>query len=151
MLDYKRLAQVIKARARCSMDEAWDGLSRAFLSLDKSRTESEQAAYLLMNGVNFVYYSLRYKYNSSGELRFVPIDEHRLAVPSWDYEFLNRFPAGNVREFAQRVADGECSFTPGAASHWLRSVKHINTRTSVRNLMESTKAAAFQLLLEKEL
>lgn len=151
MLDYERLANIIKCRARCSMDEAWDGLSRAFLSLDRNRTESEQASYLLMVGEKSVYYTLRYKYNAAGELKFVPLDEHHSSVPYWDYEFLQRFPAGDVREFVQRVADGECSFTPGAASHWLRSVKNINTRTSVRNLMESARQAAFKLLMEKEL
>lgn len=148
MLDYEKITQIIKCRARCSMDEAWDGLSRAFLSLDSSRTEAEQASYLLTNGVNAVWYGLRYKYNRSGELRFVPIDETYKAAPETGYDFLEKFPAGLVREFATRLAEGESQFTTGSASHWLRKFKNINKRTAVKELMDRTREAALLLVLE---
>lgn len=148
MLDYERIALVIQRRAGCSNNEAWDGLSRAFLSLDSSRTESEQASYLLTNGVNAVWYGLRYKYNRSGELRFVPIDDTYKAAPEAGYDFLEKFPAGLVREFATRLAEGESQFTTGSASHWLRKFKNINKRTAVKELMDSTREAALLLVLE---
>lgn len=148
MLDYERLAHIIKCRTRCSTNEAWDGLSRAFLSLDVSRTEAEQASYLLTNGANAVWYGLRYKYNRSGELRFVPIDDTYKAAPDAGYDFLEKFPAGLVREFATRLAEGESQFTTGSASHWLRKFKNINKRTAVKELMDSTREAALLLVLE---
>lgn len=148
MLDYERLARIIKCRTRCSTNEAWDGLSRAFLSLDVSRTEAEQASYLLTNGANAVWYGLRYKYNRSGELRFVPIDDTYKAAPEAGYDFLEKFPAGLVREFTTRLAEGESQFTTGSASHWLRKFKNINKRTAVKQLMDSTREAALLLVLE---
>ena len=148
MLDYERLAKIIQCRTRCSTNEAWDGLSRAFLSLDVSRTEAEQASYLLTNGANAVWYGLRYKYNRSGELRFVPIDDTYKAAPEGGYDFLEKFPSGLVREFATRLAEGESQFTTGSASHWLRKFKNINKRTAVKELMDSTREAALLLVLE---
>lgn len=150
-IDYKKLASVIKARTHCTINEAWDGLSRAFLSLDSSRTEAEQASYLLTNGANAVWCSLRYKYNADGQLRFVPIDDTYKAAPETGYDFLEKFPSGLVREFATRLAEGESQFTTGSASHWLRKFKNINKRTAVKELMDSTREAALRLLLETSL
>lgn len=149
MLDYERLARIIKCRTRCSTNEAWDGLSCAFLSLDKSRTESEQAYYLLKYGACAVYCSLRYKYNTDGTQRFTPLSDTLPASNDRGYDFLDQFPSGLTREFAQRLADGESSFTSGSASHWLRQSKGINTRTSVRKLLDDTREAALRLLLER--
>lgn len=118
------------------------------MSLDSSRTEAEQASYLLTNGANAVWYGLRYKYNRSGELRFVPIDDTYKAAPEAGYDFLEKFPAGLVREFATRLAEGESQFTTGSASHWLRKFKNINKRTAVKQLMDSTREAALLLVLE---
>lgn len=150
-IDYEKIALVIKRRTHCTYNEAWDGLSRAFLSLDSSRTEAEQASYLLTNGANAVWYGLRYKYNADGQLRFVPIDETYKAAPETGYDFLEKFPAGVVREFATRLAEGESQFTTGSASHWLRKFKNINKRTAVKGLMDSTREAALRLLLETSL
>lgn len=150
-IDYEKIALVIKRRTHCTYNEAWDGLSRAFLSLDASRTEAEQASYLLTNGANAVWYSLRYKYNADGQLRFVPIDDTYKAAPETGYDFLEKFPAGVVREFATRLAEGESQFTTGSVSHWLRKFKNINKRTAVKELMDSTREAALRLLLETSL
>lgn len=148
-IDYIKLTLTIKARTRCSLDEAWDGLSRAFLSLDRSRTEAEQCCYLLKYGACAVFYSLRYKYNPDGTMRFTQLSDTLPASADRGYDFLEQFPDGLTREFAQRLADGESSFTAGSASHWLRQSKGINTRTSVRKLLDETRESALRLLLEK--
>ena len=137
------------ARAKCSSDEGWTGLAQAFLSLDTSRSEGEQVQYLIRYGALMVVDEVRKKYiDSNGTLRFTPLDEEVTAEPSSasDYAFLKAFPEGLVREFATRLADGTSTFTAGSVSHWLRKFKHINTRSSVKGVLDGTRISAERLL-----
>ena len=148
MIDYHRIVRVIKATARCSSDEAWSGLAVAFLSLDRSRTEREQVYYLCRYGRLAVIDEVRKKYiDESGTERFSPIDESTIAgdASASEYDFLEMFPEGLVREFATRLADGTSSFTAGSVSHWLRKTYNINTRNSVKGVMNDIRVSAERL------
>lgn len=50
MIDYDRIVSVIMRRTGKSRDEAWDGLMEAYLTVDRNRSEPEQASYLIING-----------------------------------------------------------------------------------------------------
>ena len=149
MIDYPRIVRIIMARAKCSSDEGWTGLAQAFLSLDTSRSEGEQVQYLIRYGALMVVDEVRKKYiDSDGTLRFTPLDEEVTAEPasaSDEYAFLKVFPEGLVREFATRLADGTSTFTAGSVSHWLRKHKHINTRSSVKGVLDGTRISAERL------
>lgn len=149
MIDYPRIVRIIMARAKCSSDESWTGLARAFLSLDTSRSEGEQVQYLIRYGALMVTDEVRKKYiDSDGTLRFTPLDEEVTAEPasaSDEYAFLKAFPEGLVREFATRLADGTSTFSAGSVSHWLRKFKHINKRTTVREVLNGTRISAERL------
>jgi hypothetical protein len=150
VIDYHKIVRVIKATARCSSDEAWSGLAVAFLSLDRSRTEREQVYYLCRYGRLAVIDEVRKKYidESSGTERFSPIDESTIAgdASATEYDFLETFPEGLVREFATRLADGTSSFTAGSVSHWLRKTYNINSRSSVKGVLHGTRISAERLL-----
>jgi hypothetical protein len=148
VIDYHKIVRVIKATARCSSDEAWSGLAVAFLSLDRSRTEREQVYYLCRYGRLAVIDEVRKKYiDESGTERFSPIDESTIAgdASTSEYDFLEIFPEGLVREFATRLADGTSSFTEGSVSHWLRKTYNINTRNSVKGVMNDIRVLAERL------
>ena len=149
MIDYPRIVRIIMARVKCSSDEGWAGLAQAFLSLDTSRSEGEQVQYLIRYGALMVTDEVRKKYiDSDGTLRFTPLDEEVTAEPasaSDEYAFLKAFPEGLIREFATRLADGTSTFTAGSASHWLRKFKHINTRSSVKGVLDGTRTYAERL------
>lgn len=150
MIDYNRITRVIQAKAKCSSDEAWSGLAVAFLSLDRQRSENEQVYYLCRYGALAVIDEVRRKYidESSGTERFSPIDESTIAgdASASEYDFLEIFPEGLVREFATRLADGTSSFTAGSVSHWLRKTYNINSRSSVKGVLHGTRISAERLL-----
>lgn len=50
MIEWERLINALRKRCSCSRTEAIDALGSAYLTLDKSRTEPEQVAYLLQTG-----------------------------------------------------------------------------------------------------
>lgn len=148
MIDYQRITRVIQAKAKCSSDEAWSGLAVAFLSLDRQRSENEQVYYLCRYGALAVIDEVRKKYiDESGTERFSPIDESSIVgdASASDYDFLKAFPEGLVREFATRLAEGTSAFTSGSVSHWLRTSYNINTRSSVRQVMNDTRIHAERL------
>lgn len=149
MIDYPRIVRIIMARAKCSSDEGWTGLAQAFLSLDTSRSEGEQVQYLIRYGQMMVVDEVRKKYiDTDGTLRFTPLDEEvtaESASASDEYAFLKVFPEGLVREFATRLADGTSTFTAGSVSHWLRKFKNINTRSSVKGVLDDTRTYAERL------
>lgn len=149
MIDYIKITRVIQARAKCSPDEAWSGLASAFLSLDTSRSENEQVHYLCKFGALMVTDEVRKKYiGSDGTMRFTQLDESLVegtASASDEYDFLKAFPEGLVREFATRLAEGTSSFTAGSVSHWLRKTYNINTRSSVKGVLDGTRISAERL------
>lgn len=149
MIDYPKLVRVIQARTQCSNNEAWSAMATAFLSLDQSRSEGERVNYLIQVGSLKVAECLRDKYvDSSGVQRFVSLELTSEVVddkPADDLKFLELFPQGLVREFATRLAEGTSKFSAGSASHWLRKFHNINTRKSVKELLNDTRSAAKRL------
>lgn len=47
MIDWEALCSVVIKRARCSRNAAWSAIAEAYLSVDRSKSEGEQAAYIL--------------------------------------------------------------------------------------------------------
>lgn len=50
MIDYEKIVSVIQRRYDVDRNTAWEGLNTAFLQLDRTRSEAEQAAYLMNVG-----------------------------------------------------------------------------------------------------
>lgn len=50
MIDYENIASAIQRRYGVDRNTAWEGLNTAFLQLDRTRSEAEQAAYLMNVG-----------------------------------------------------------------------------------------------------
>ena len=50
MIDYEKIASVIQRRYGVDRNTAWEGLNTAFLQLDRTKSEAEQAAYLINVG-----------------------------------------------------------------------------------------------------
>lgn len=92
---------------------------------------------------------VRKKYiDSDGTMRFTQLDESLVegtASASDEYDFLKAFPEGLVRDFATRLAEGTSSFTAGSVSHWLRKTYNINTRSSVKGVLDGTRISAERL------
>ena len=149
MIDYSKLVRVIQARTQCSTNEAWSAMATAFLSLDQSRSEGERVNYLIQVGSLKVAEILRDNYvDSSGVQRFASLELTGEVVdnkPADDLKFLELFPQGIIREFATRLAEGTSKFSTGSASHWLRKFHNINTRKSVKELLNDTRSAAKRL------
>ena len=114
MIDFSEVVVKIMACARCSRDEAWSGLAQAFLSLNKNRTEREQYWFLIHFGAIQVHAEIAKKYSPLGEYQA----EHDeafdfLMTPDDEWEFLNWFDEGPVREYARLMGEGlvkVCSF-----------------------------------------
>lgn len=149
-VDYCKLVRVIQARTKCSNNEAWEAISQAFLTLDQSRSEGERVSYLLNVGSLKIAESLRDKYldKDTGVQRLVSLElvnEVPDQRPADNSDFLKVFPEGLVREFATRLSEGSSKFTSGSASHWLRKFHNINTRSSVKELLNDTRVCAKRL------
>ena len=50
MIDYENIVSAIQRRYGVDRNTAWEGLNTAFLQLDRTRSEAEQAAYLINVG-----------------------------------------------------------------------------------------------------
>ena len=113
-IDYCEVVVKIQARAKCSRDEAWSGLAQAFLSLDKTRTEREQYWFLIHYGALNVLGEIQKKYEPVGEYEAVHDEAFDyLMTPDDEWEFLNWFDKGPVREYARLMGEGLvklCSF-----------------------------------------
>lgn len=137
MIDYTLVAKCIAIRTRCSESEAWDGLSVAFIKLDRTRSEREQCRFLVIVGAWSVFTELRHRYGG-GQFQ-VSID----AVPEVaggsvdvdESDFLNAFPQGLVRQVAAAISVGQCSYTYESVRHWLRKTHNINSRTITRKVL----------------
>ena len=113
-IDFREVVIKIKASAKCSNDEAWSGLAQAFLSLDRNRTEREQYWFLIHYGAIQVHAEVAKKYLPVGEYQ-AEHDEafEYLMVPDDEWEFLDWFDEGPVREYARLMGEGfvkTCTF-----------------------------------------
>lgn len=138
---YITCVKTIMTRVKCSYDEAWDGLTQAFLTLDQSRPETAQCWWLINIGSFAVIDSVRKTYSSKeGVKREVPSDFLTTEAPTLDeYAFLKAFPEGFVREFAQRLADGQSKLTEGSCNHWLRKQHKLNNRRTAREIIRNVR------------
>lgn len=137
MIDYKLVAKCIAIKTHCSASEAWDGLSTAFLKLDQTRTEREQCRFLIIVGAWSVYTELRHRYGG-GQFQCSLDDAPEVASGTIDIDeldFLNAFPEGLVRQVAEAISLGQCSYTYESVRHWLRKTQNINSRTITRKLL----------------
>lgn len=137
MIDYKLVAKCIAIRTHCSASEAWDGLSTAFIKLDRTRTEREQCRFLIVVGAWSVFTELRHRYGGGqfqSSLDDVPeVTGGSITVDEWD--FLKAFPEGSVRQVAKAISLGQCSYTYESVRHWLRKNLNINSRTKTRKVL----------------
>ena len=146
MIDFNNIARVIRAKCRCTSDEAWSGMATAFLSLDTTRSEGEQEAYLIKYGSFAAIDEWRSQYTDkgSGVMRLVPSDYSTFATkPSLDVDFSELFP-DDCRGYAEYLANGG-TYSLNSARHYLRTRAGINKRTSTRRLYERTKLCAKRL------
>jgi hypothetical protein len=146
VIDYEHIARLIRAKCRCSLTEAWSGLATAFLTLDTTRSEGEQVAYLLKYGRFAVLDEWRSNYTDAegGVLRMVPSDYSMFSsVPTLDHDFSELFP-DYCRGYAEYLARGR-TYSLNSARHYLRTRAGINKRTSTRRLYEDTRLHAKRL------
>lgn len=137
MIDYKLVAKCISIKTHCSASEAWDGLSTAFIKLDRTRSEREQCRFLIIAGALSVYTELRHRYGG-GQFQCSLDDVPEVASGSIDideFDFLNAFPEGLVRQVAKAISLGQCSYTYESVRHWLRKTQNINSRTITRKVL----------------
>ena len=137
MIDYKLVAKCIAIKTHCSASEAWDGLSTAFIKLDRTRSEREQCRFLIIAGAWSVYTELRHRYGG-GQFQCSLDDAPEVANGSIDIDeldFLNAFPEGLVRQVAKAISVGQCSYTYESVRHWLRKTQNINSRKTTRKVI----------------
>lgn len=137
MIDYKLVAKCIAIKTHCSASEAWDGLSTAFIKLDRTRSEREQCRFLIIAGAWSVYTELRHRYGG-GQFQCSLDDAPEVASGSIDIDeldFLNAFPEGLVKQVAKAISLGQCSYTYESVRHWLRKTQNINSRKTTRNVI----------------
>lgn len=137
MIDYKLVAKCIAIKTHCSASEAWDGLSTAFIKLDQTRTEREQCRFLIIVGAWSVYTELRHRYGG-GQFQCSLDDVSEVASGSIgidEFDFLNVFPEGLVRQVAKAISLGQCSYTYESVRHWLRKTQNINSRKTTRKVI----------------
>ena len=146
MIDYNSCIASIRHRCKCDNNEAWEGLNEAFLSLDRSLPERAQYWWLIRVGSWKVLDTIRQRYvNKSGVLRFKSSDFEFVPAPNSDeneWDFLNAFPEGLVREFAKRVASGQSSLTLESARHWLRKRHKSSSRTISKEVLDEVRICA---------
>lgn len=147
MIDFPKLANIIAVKAHSTLDEAWGGLSTAYLTLDTSRTEKERVAYLLKVGVLAVKSEVRAKYvdSTNGVLRCEPliqepesVDERtaeQLADDMGKVLGLSSEAVGVIRS----IADGECGASADAIRWHLRKKGIANTRVKTREVHDALR------------
>ena len=141
-MDYYSCVAKIQRRCHCSLNEAWEGLNEAFLTLDRTQPEAAQYWWLIRVGSWNVADSVRQRYiGKTGVMREESSDFLTTAAPDStnEYDFLNAFPKGLVREFAKRLADGHAKFTEGSCNYWLRSQHNINNRRTAKEIINEVR------------
>lgn len=149
MIDYEVAVKCIRAKCRCTEDEAWSGLATAFLYLDTSRSDSEQFAYLVKCGCSFVRSEWQYQYvdKTSGVRKFVQSDFETLSVEPEvvpDDDFLRAFPEGLAREYAKYVSSGR-TFSLQNCRNFLRKKFNVSNLSTPRRVYESVRICAKRL------
>lgn len=149
MLDFISIANVIAVKSHSTLDEAWSGLSTAYLTLDRTRSESEQAAYLQIVGVHAVKreVSKRYTDYHSGVLRHVcddvtPDNENHFeqtAEQLAEHIGLVLKLSEGATEAVRAIADGECGASADAIRWHLRKKGIANTRIKVREVQDALR------------
>lgn len=137
MIDYKLVAKCIAIKTHCSASEAWDALNTAFLRLDRTRSEREQCRFLIVVGTWCFYTELSHRYGG-GHFQCSLDDVPEVVSGSIDideFDFLNAFPEGLVRQVAKAISLGQCSYTYESVRHWLRKTQNINSRTITRKVL----------------
>lgn len=148
MVDYKACVRCICQRVKCSTDEAWEGLNTAFLSLDRTLPEQAQCWWLIRIGSFIVIDSIRSQYLDTGVKRLVSSEcLEFVGQPSEEneWDFLNAFPEGLTRDFAQRLGEGKAKLSYDSVRHWLRTRKKINDRTTARSILNEVRICAERL------
>ena len=142
-MDYSSCVAKIQQRCKCSLDEAWEGLNTAFLTLDRTQPEAAQYWWLIRVGSWNVADAVRKRYiGKTGVMRELSSEFLTHAAPDSDeheWDFLNAFPKGLVREFAKRLADGKSKLTEGSCNYWLRSQHNINNRRTAKEIINEVR------------
>lgn len=147
-IDFREVVIKIKASAKCSTDEAWSGLAQAFLSLDRTRTEREQYWFLIHFGAIQVHAEISKKYLPIGEYQALHDEAFEcLMLPEDEWEFLDWFDEGPVREYARLMGEGfvkKCSFD--SVRNFLRkNYKEIASYESCRKIYDRIRTCARRL------
>lgn len=147
MIDFPKLASIIAVKAHSTLDEAWGGLSTAYLTLDTSRPERERVAYLLKVGVLAVKSEVRAKYvdSTNGVLRCEPLIQEPESVDERTAEQLAN-DIGKVLGLSSEavgvirsIADGECGASTDAIRWHLRKKGIANTRVKTREVHDALR------------
>lgn len=141
-MDYSSCIAKIQRRCQCSLNEAWEGLNEAFLTLDRTQPEAAQYWWLIRVGSWNVADAVRQRYiGKTGVMREESSDFLTTAAPDFtnEYDFLKVFPKGLVREFAKRLADGQSKLTEGSCNYWLRSQHNINNRRTAKEIINEVR------------
>lgn len=141
MINYFSIMKTISRRANCSDDEAWSGLSAAYITLDRSFDERLQCWYLIKYGTLAVIDEIRGYYSGTVK-KYVEYEDnaHGSASHADEWAFLEAFPVGYVRDFAELLASGIVKKgTESSASNWLRKTHNINTRKLPRQIIKHLK------------
>ena len=142
MVDYSSCIAKIQRRCQCSLNEAWEGLNEAFLTLDRTQPEAAQYWWLIRVGSWNVADAVRQRYiGKTGVMREESSDFLTTAAPDStnEYDFLNAFPKGLIREFAKRLADGQSKLKEGSCNSWLRRKPNINNRRTEQEIINEVR------------
>lgn len=148
-IDYQSCVSAIRKQCRCSEQEAWDGLTSAYLSMDRSRSEKEQCWWLIHIGAYKVLTVVRQSYSSAvpGCKREVPLDEQCLEAPVDDeWGFLSVFPEGYARQLAMWLSCGKHRLTTDSVRYWLRKTYGISAKTLPKTLEAEVRRSAALLI-----
>lgn len=149
MLDFANIASIIAVRSHSTLDEAWGGLSTAYLSLDRTRSESEQAKYLQTVGVLAVKREISKRYTDyhSGVLLHVydettPDNEnHFEQTPEQLAEHIGTVLnlSEGATEVVRAIANGDCGASTDAIRWHLRKKGIANTRVKAKEVQDALR------------
>ena len=146
-IDYNKLVTIIAVKAHSTRDEAWSGLSTAYLTLDQTRPEKERIAHLLKVGVLAVKSEVHAKYTdyTNGVLRCEPLIQEPESVDERTAEQLANDIgralglSGEAVGVIRSIADGECGTSTDAIRWLLRKKGIANTRVKTREVHDALR------------
>lgn len=132
-IDYKKLSKIVAARCRCSGGEAMSGIATAFLTLDQTRSETEQCAYLLRYGKHFVIHE---RMRSVEHLELPDVLPQRKQFD--EASFLNAFSGDpEVKCILESITEGRSLCLSAEAIRWtLRQNNLTCSRSNARLVRE---------------